>query len=356
MKKLESGEKMLTKKELERYSRQIVFPRIREKGQEKLKQSKLAILGLGGIGSAAALYLASAGVGYIKLIDRDFVELGNIHRQILYNEADVEEYKPKAIASKEKLQKMNTNIVIEAVVEDFNPLTAERMVMDVDMILDCVDNAETRFLLNEVCVKHEKPFIHGAAIGGTGIVTTIIPGKTPCLKCVYQKIPEPDAIPTCEVAGVMGPAPGLVGTIEAMEAIKYLVGFGNLLESKFLYVDISLLDFGIDEFEKDPNCLVCVKREFPLLTKPMKRVAITTLCGRNAVQVTPKKTLGLNLEKLANELKRNPEIKIEKMTPYLLAINCGKYPVMISPSGRTLIKNTKSQEEAKSVFNRIIRL
>ena len=145
----------LTKIERERYARQIVFPKIGEKGQERLKQGKVAILGLGAIGSAAAIYLASAGVGYIRLIDRDYAELGNLQRQILYDEKDVKEYKPKAIAAKEKLENVNSDIILEAVFEDFNPTTAERLIKDVDMVLDGTDNMETRFLLNEVCVKNE---------------------------------------------------------------------------------------------------------------------------------------------------------------------------------------------------------
>jgi adenylyltransferase/sulfurtransferase len=345
---------MLTRRELERYSRQIVFSRIGNEGQRKLKGARVAILGLGAIGSSAAYYLTSAGIGYLRLIDRDLVELSNIQRQILYDEKDAEEYKPKAIAAKEKLQRMNSDVNIEAIIEDFNPLTAERLVEDVDLVLEGVDNMETRFLLNEVCVKYNKPFVHGAALRDHGVVGMIIPGETPCLKCIYPGVPRPGALPTCEIVGVVGPIPGIVGAIEAMEAIKYIAGFGELLKSKLLYIDGSTFDFDSIEFKRNPSCEACVEKNFPLLTKEIKQAAITTLCGRNAVQITPKKDLKLNLKRLAEELKRNPEFEIKKVTPYSLVLSYRKYPIIISPSGRALIKNTKSEKEAKSILNKII--
>ncbi len=345
---------VLTEIEKERYSRQIVFPKIGEGGQEKLKKGRVAILGLGAIGSPAAVYLASAGIGYIRLIDRDYVELSNIQRQILYNEEDAKEYKPKAIAAKEKLEKVNSDIVLDAVFEDFNPTTAERLVKDVDIVLDGTDNMEARFLLNEICVKNNVPFIYGAAIGDYGVLSMIIPGKTPCLKCIIPEMPEPGSLPTCEVAGVLGPAPGMVGIIEAVEVIKYFVGFGDNLESKLLCFDLSSLHFDTVDVEKDPNCSVCVRKEFPLLTQEIKQSIISTLCGRNAIQISPKVDLKLDLRELAGELKRNPEFQIKKLTEHLLIVDYDKYSIAIAPSGRALVHNTDSEKRAKSILNKII--
>jgi len=345
---------VLTKMEKERYSRQIVFPKIGEKGQERLKQGKVAVLGLGAIGSPAAVYLASAGVGYMKLIDRDYAELSNIQRQILCNEEDAKEYKPKAIAAKEKLEKVNSDIVLEAVFEDFNPATAERLVKDVDIVLDGTDNMEARFLLNEVCVKNNVPFIYGAAIGDYGVLSMIIPGKTPCLRCIIPEMPEPGTLPTCEVAGVLGPAPGVVGIIEAVEVIKYFVGFGDTLNSKLLCFDLSSLHFDTVDVEKNPNCSVCGRKEFSLLTQEIKQSTIGTLCGRNAIQISPKVGLKLDLQELANDLRKNPEFQIKKLTEHLLIIDYDKYSIAIASSGRALVHNTDSEKRAKSILNRII--
>jgi adenylyltransferase/sulfurtransferase len=344
----------LTKIERERYSRQIVFPKIGEKGQERLKQGKVAILGLGAIGSAAAIYLASAGVGYIRLIDRDYAELGNLQRQILYDEKDVKEYKPKAIAAKEKLENVNSDIILEAVFEDFNPTTAERLIKDVDMVLDGTDNMETRFLLNEVCVKNEIPFIYGAAIEDYGMVSMIIPGETACLKCMIPEMPEPGSLPTCEVAGVLGPSPGMVGIIEAAETIKYFAGFGDNLKSKLFYFNLSSFHFDTVNVEKNPNCSVCVCKEFPLLKQEIKHSTISTLCGRNAIQISPKTDLKLDLPKLANNLRKNPEFRIKKLTEHLLIVDYDRYSVAIASSGRALIHNTDSEKRAKTILNRII--
>jgi len=345
---------VLTKIEKERYSRQIVFPKIGEKGQERLKRGRAAILGLGGIGSPAAVYLASAGVGHIRLIDRDYAELSNIQRQILCNEEDAKQYKPKAIAAKEKLENINSDIVLEAVFEDFNSATAERLLKDVDMVLDGMDNMEARFLLNEVCVKNNFPFIYGAAMGDYGVLSLIIPGKTPCLECIIPVMPEPGSLPTCEVAGVLGPAPGLVGVIEAVETIKYFAGFGDNLESKLLRFDLSSLDFDIIEVERNPNCPVCARKEFPLLTQEIKQSTISTLCGRNAVQISPKVDLKLDLQGLASKLGKNPEFRVKKLTEHLLIIGHDNHSIAIAHSGRAIVHNTDSEKRAKSILNRII--
>jgi molybdopterin/thiamine biosynthesis adenylyltransferase len=344
----------LDEREKQRYSRQIAFPKIGEEGQEKLKQARVAILGLGAIGSPAAVYLASAGVGYIRLIDRDYAELSNIQRQILYNEEDAGEYKPKAVAAKEKLEKINSDIVLEAAFEDFNPSTAERLVGDVDIVLDGTDNMEARFLLNEVCIKDDIPFIYGAAIGDYGVVSFIVPGETPCLKCIIPEMPEPGALPTCEVAGVLGPAPGIVGMLEAVEVIKYFAGFGNNLRSKLLYFDLSSLHFDTVDVKRDLNCSACVRREFPLLTRETRQSTISTLCGRNAVQISPKVDLRLDLQALAEDLRKNPEFRIKKLTEYLLIVDYDRYSIAIAPSGRAIVHNTDSEKRAKSILNRII--
>ena len=212
----------LTEKELKRYSRQIVFNQIGKEGQKKLKESKVTILGCGAIGTVASTYLTSSGIGYIKIIDRDIVELSNIQRQTLFDERDID--LPKAIAAKNKLEKINSDIKIEAVVADFNPTNAEELI-EGDLDIDATDNLKARFLLNDVCLKKGIPFTYGAAIRDEGRFMFIIPNKTACLRCLIPKIPSPGSLETCEVVGVLGPVPGVIGCISAIEAIKYLVGF-----------------------------------------------------------------------------------------------------------------------------------
>lgn len=247
---------MLTNKEKQRYSRQMVFKEIGIKGQEKLKKSKIAILGLGGIGSPAAVYLARAGVGYIRLIDKDQVELVNLHRQILYDENDIK--KPKALVAKEKLKKANSNVILEAVNEDFNLKTAEKLIKGVNIVLDATDNFESRYLLNEVCVKNKIPFVFGAVIKNQGMLSLIIPGKTPCLKCLFPKNPKTQ---TGKEVGILGTCPGVIGLMEANEAIKYIVGFGQNLKSKMLCLDFNLNKFEIVNAKKNPKCEICVKNK-----------------------------------------------------------------------------------------------
>jgi adenylyltransferase/sulfurtransferase len=346
---------MLSKEEIERYSRNIVFENIGKRGQKKLKKSSVAIIGIGGIGSSAAIYLACNGIGRIKLIDRDFVELNNIQRQILYDESDVKENKLKVIAAKEKLEKINSNVFYEAIPEDFNSNTAENLVKDVDIILDATDNMETRYLLNEVCVKNKKPFVYGAAIMDYGAVTTIIPGKTPCFKCIFSKVPKAGALPNCESVGVLNTCAGIVGLIEATEAIKYLLNFGELLKSKLLYFKLSSMTFDLIEIKRNKNCDVCVKKKFEFLEKK-ERISITKLCGGNSFQLILKNGLGTSITEIEKRIRKNPEFKIIKTSPYFLIIEYKERQLLITHLGRILVKNVNSENEAKSIVNRIISL
>ncbi|MCW1296950.1 MAG: HesA/MoeB/ThiF family protein [Candidatus Parvarchaeota archaeon] len=341
----------LNKVEIERYSRNIIFNEIGINGQKKLKKSSIAILGLGGIGSAAAIYLTCAGIGNIRLIDRDFVELNNIQRQILYDEEDARKHKLKAIAAKEKLESMNTNISIEAFAEDFNPRTAEKLLKNVDLVIDATDNMETRFLLNEVCVKQRKTFIYGAAIRDYGALSTIIPGKTPCFRCIFKKIPEPGSLPTCDRVGVLNTVPGLIGILQATEAIKYLLG-SSLLQSKLLYIHLGSMSFNFIDVKRDLHCPVCVKRKFQFLNQKINRMQITMLCGGTTAQILFPSNF--DVIKLRNEIINNPLFKIEKQSDYLLTLRYGKYQILISSFGRILIKNIESEKEARDILNKII--
>ncbi len=250
----------LTKRELDRYSRQIVLPKIGLGGQRKLKNSSVAIIGLGGLGSAAALYLTCAGIGHIRLVDRDVVETNNLQRQVLYNENDAKDARPKADAAKERLTGINSIIDLEAASEEFNGKTGARLVKDMDVVLDCTDNIETRYLINETCVKQNKPLVHGAALGDFGMVTTIYPGKTPCYECIFPKISSNELFPTCEGAGVLGQIAGMIGLVQATEVVKIITGFDKPLNSKLMYIYASPMRMTTVEIERNPYCRVCSKK------------------------------------------------------------------------------------------------
>jgi len=204
-----------------RYSRQTILQNIGEEGQEKLAQSSIAVVGCGALGTAASNNLARAGVGRIIIIDRDFVELSNLHRQMLYDENDVDE--PKAIAAARKLENINSDIEIEPVVKDINHTNVEDILSKADLVLDGTDNILTRMLVNDVCVKQEKPWIYTGAIETSGMTMNILPGKA-CLKCLYPTIPKIGSLPTCDTMGVLNTITVIMGSMETTEALKILLG------------------------------------------------------------------------------------------------------------------------------------
>jgi adenylyltransferase/sulfurtransferase len=240
---------MLTPKERDRYNRQIIMKGIGEEGQEKLKQAKVAIAGGGGLGSAAATYLAAAGVGTLRLLDHDEVEMSNLNRQILHWEKDVGRRKIDSAA--EKLRGLNNDINIETVEETIDEASASRLVSGCDLILDAMDNLPTRYILNKTAIGLGIPFVHGAVYGLEGRAMTVIPGKTACLRCIYRGL-VPD-----EVFPVVGVTPAVIGCIQATEAIKYIIGIGELLTNRLLVYDGLKMKFTELKVKRDPHCEHC---------------------------------------------------------------------------------------------------
>src|SRR5215471_20061204 len=208
----------------ERYSRQTRFAPIGEAGQTRIEGSRITLIGLGALGTVSADLLARAGVGLLRLVDRDFVELTNLQRQSLFDEDDVIGNLPKAIAAQTKLQRINSKISIEALVEDVNPSNVEDFVAEADLVLDGLDNFETRFVLNDACNKLKKPWIYSAAVGSYGLVMPVLPGQTPCLRCLLKSLPAPGTSPTCETAGVIAPITHTIASIQVSETLKLLTG------------------------------------------------------------------------------------------------------------------------------------
>ncbi len=245
---------MLTEYDLLRYKRQIYYPYLGEEGQEKLKGAHVLIAGVGGLGCPIALYLAAAGIGHLTIVDSDVVSLSNLNRQLLHYDGDIG--REKVASGAEKLRRLNPTVQITSVMERINEGNAAALIQEAQVVIDGLDNFETRLILNQACVERAIPFIHGGVHSLMGEVTTIIPGKTPCFACLCQDVPEQETeIP------VLGPLPGMIACVQVMEAIKYLAGFGTLLAGRMLFIDGSDMTFSTINIKKSGNCPVCGGKE-----------------------------------------------------------------------------------------------
>jgi molybdopterin/thiamine biosynthesis adenylyltransferase len=244
------GGVMLTENELIRYGRQILHPAFGEEGQKRLKNSHVVVAGLGGLGCAASIYLACAGVGQLTIVDRDSVELSNLNRQVLYCDEDIGKHKTSAAA--QKLAKLNPSVELVPMYEKISPENVQRIIRGADAVLDGMDNFEGRLALNFGCVAECIPFVHGGVSGLNGEVTTIIPGETPCFSCIFPTPPQER-----EIIPVFGVTPAIIATLQVMEAIKLLSGFGNSLAGRMLYINGTAMSFRICALSVDPACRVC---------------------------------------------------------------------------------------------------
>jgi adenylyltransferase/sulfurtransferase len=245
---------MLTKNDSTRYERQILYTGLGKKGQERLKQSHVVVAGLGGLGCSSSLYLACAGVGHVTLVDYDRVEPSNLNRQVLYGEEDIGDKKP--VSAARKLAKLNSSIEITPVFKKITEHNVSEIIKGASLVMDGTDNFKTRFILNKACVAEGIPFIHGAVHGLFGQVTTILPGKTPCLACIFPEVPQRRS-----VFPVLGVTAALIAVLQVTEAIKLLVGFGSLLTGKMLYFNGETVDFTFCSLVRKQNCRVCATRE-----------------------------------------------------------------------------------------------
>src|SRR5271169_835308 len=299
---------------LERYSRQMRFAGIGENGQRKLQGGRVTLCGCGALGTVLANALVRAGVGHVRIVDRDFIEIHNLQRQILFDEADVAENLPKAEAAARKLRAINSAITIEPVVTDLDHTNILDLVGDADLILDGTDNFETRYLINDAAVKLSKPWIYGGVIGSEGQTMTIVPGKTPCLRCLIETAPPPGMTPTCETAGVLGPAVAVIASFEAIEAIKLLTGAHDALNRDLIMIDIwdwTFRQLKVAGLLGKVDCPCCKHRRFEWLEGGMGSHT-TTLCGRNAVQVAARKSDPLDFGELASRLSGLGEVRYNK--------------------------------------------
>lgn len=334
-----------------RYSRQILFDEIRKSGQEKLLNSRVLLVGCGALGASHAEILARAGVGFLRIVDRDFVEFSNLQRQTLYSENDAKEKLPKAIAAKNRLSKINSEIEIEAVVADVNNSNVESFIKNVDLVLDGTDNFQIRYLINDACVKLGKTWIYGAAVSSYGTTMTIIPPETPCLRCIFEEIPSAGSAPTCDTAGVIQPIITSISAIQTTEALKILTGNMDALHKSLINIDIWRNDWRkIKLSEPNEDCETCGKRNFKFL-EAENQDFFTALCGRDAVQIQPPNASQIDLQNLAEKLKNAGEIKLNE---YLLRLTIDDYELTVFKDARAIIKGTDDISVARSIYAKYI--
>jgi molybdopterin/thiamine biosynthesis adenylyltransferase len=334
---------------LERYSRQMRFPPLGEAGQKRLVASRVTICGCGALGTVLANHLVRAGVGFVRIVDRDFIETHNLQRQILFDESDVAENLPKAEAAARKLRLINSQVTIEPVVTDIDHTNILDLVADADLILDGTDNFETRYLINEAAVKLGKPWIFGGVIGSEGQTMTIRPGKTPCLRCVIESSPPPGMAPTCETAGVLGPAVAVIASFEAVEAIKLLAGAEDALNHELIMIDLwdwSFRRLKIASLMGKVDCPTCRQRKFEWLEGTLGSHT-TTLCGRNAVQIAARRSEPLDFAELAGRLAPLGEVRHNK---FMLRFGVDSYEFTVFPDGRAIIKGTNDIAKARTLY------
>lgn len=335
----------MSSKDLERFSRQIRFSPFGAEGQERLAASTAAIVGCGALGTVQASLLARAGVGRLRLIDRDYVEESNLQRQLLYTEADAHEALPKAEAARRHLLEANSGVRMEACVEDLDPANAAEL-LRADVILDGTDNFETRLLINDYSVREKIPWIYGAAVGSYGIAMPFLPGAA-CFRCIYPE-PPTGVQPTCETAGVLGMVTSLIASFQAMEAMKILGGRTDSVRRKIFRAD--LWHGPIRESDmpaRDPECPACGRRDFVYLNG---RRAPVSLCGRNAVQIHDR-LRPLNLARLAAALQGLGEVR---RNDFALRFTNAEHDITVFPDGRAIVKGTTDIGIARSIYSRYI--
>ncbi|MGQ9898200.1 MAG: ThiF family adenylyltransferase [Acidobacteriota bacterium] len=335
----------------ERYSRQERFAGIGAEGQRRLAQGRALVVGCGALGCTLADMLVRAGVGTVRFVDRDFVEWSNLNRQILFDEADAQEHRPKARAAEQRLRALNSAVEIEGIIADVTPKTVEALVAAADVVLDGTDNFETRYVLNDACVKHGKPWIYGAAVGSQGATMTILPGETPCLRCIFEEPPEAAQTPTCETAGVILPVIHTVAAAQVVEALKLLTGQAMACRRNLWQIDVwsgRQTTLALPPNRRRADCPCCQLRQFEFLTVERTTFAMT-LCGREAVQVRPADvpSESLDFARLAERLR--PVGKVQHNAD-VLRVTVEGLEATLFQDGRAIIKGTSSPGRARAFY------
>ncbi len=331
-----------------RYRRAAQFSSLGDEGQAQIERSRVLLCGCGALGSMIAERLVRSGVGYLRIVDRDWVELSNLQRQTLFTEKDAAEGVPKAIAAVRTLEEINSQVTIEPIVEDISFTNIQRLGQDVDLILDGTDNFETRLLINDFCIQNNRPWVHGGCLGASGQIMTIVPGKTACFRCLVPDVPPRDAMPTCDTAGVLGPAIGIVASWQAAEALKILSGHIESVCDKLITIDTwntSCRMLSLDQLRTAGTCPACAHGRLEFLTGQRSELA-TVLCGKNAVQLAPASSQPIHLPNLAQQLAHSGAVTLN---PFLLRFDADPYKVTVFRDGRTIVEGTTEVAIARGV-------
>jgi len=341
--------------DLERYSRQMLFQGIGEQGQRRIRQGRVLLCGCGALGSAIADGLVRAGVGFLRLVDRDFVEISNLQRQVLYDEQDIADALPKAIAAARKLAKINSTVALDPIVSDIDHTNMLSLASEVDLIVDGLDNFETRFLINDAALERKIPWIYGGCVGSSGQIMAIFPGETGCLRCLIGDVPGPGMTETCDTAGVIGPAVNVVAALQVVAALKILSGHRDLVEPSLTIVDVwegTLRQMNVANLRERSDCPACIHGQRDWLSGA-KGSQTTILCGRNAVQISPSQKQKLSLADLAEKLRGSGAVS-QNAFLLRLALPGEDFQLTIFPDGRAIIKGTDDITVARSLYARYV--
>ncbi|MED4990280.1 thiazole biosynthesis adenylyltransferase ThiF [Parageobacillus toebii] len=339
---------------IERYSRQELFAPIGAEGQKKIMRKHVLIIGAGALGTGNAEALVRAGVGKVTIVDRDYVEWSNLQRQQLYSEADAKERIPKAIAAKRRLEEVNSDVAIDAIVGDVTAQELEELIAErkPDLLIDATDNFDIRMIINDAAYKYRIPWIHGACVGSYGISYAFIPGKTPCFHCLLETVPVGGL--TCDTAGIISPAVQMVVAYQVTEALKILVEDWAALRNKLVSFDLwknQHTAIRIDQVKKE-DCPTCGTHPlYPYLSYD-QQTKTAVLCGRNSVQIRPAAPRNYNLQELA-ELFVKQGLPVD-VNPYLVSVSLGERRLVVFQDGRALIHGTKDIQEAKTIYYRYL--
>jgi molybdopterin-synthase adenylyltransferase len=342
---------------LDRYSRQIRFPQLGEDGQRNLLNSKVLLCGCGALGTVLAETLTRAGVGYLRVVDRDFVEFSNLQRQVLFDEKDIEQQLPKSVAAARKLTLINSDVTIEPIVADVDYRNIQGLAEDVDLILDGTDNFEIRFLINDVSLELNIPWVYAGCISCHGQSMPIFPNESACLRCLIDSPPDPGSTETCDTAGILGPTVNVIASMQAMTAIKILAGRREDVALSLTMIDVwegSMRQMSVADLRENSNCEAC-KQGKRIWLSGEQGSQTTLLCGRNAVQVRPIERANVSLSEMAEKLSELGELSVNAFL-LRLKLTDPDYELTLFSDGRAIIKGTSDVGVAKALYSRYVGL
>ena len=347
-----AGGSELSSKDLDRYSRQVMLEQIGYEGQLKLRNAKVCVVGVGGLGNPITSRLAAMGIGKLRIVDRDVIELSNLHRQTMFDESDVGEIKVEAAAK--KLKKLNSDIIIEALPVSVNDYTAFEVIEGCDVVVDALDSVNARYSLNKACIAKNIPFVTGAAVGVSGQVFTILPKQTACYHCMFPALDE-DTMPTCSIEGVHPPILSIVGGIEVAETIKIILGKKPSLSERILHIDLETLDFSFTRTFKADECPACGSGK--LQETPKEEMIIEELCGRNrgkrTFSLTPTQTFDLDVENVT-KIAMQKGFRVENQGDLGLSMRTNDYSVSFMKRGSAVVVGTKDENEAIKLYSDLL--